>query len=99
MNTSSTLRTFITGVTVSSMSNVTADDIKAFLTVVGLPNNNLQIFLMSKLSLTSQASPPTMINFPAPIELKKGTAINFEHVFTVGAAEVTFTLFGYTQEV
>lgn len=96
--TSATLRTFVTGYSISWQSNVTADNVtyKVLCTPAITGAANTPLIWEEKLSLTA-TDRTKAINFSDPIELKAATTLLLSNIFTVGAATANMIIYGYTQ--
>ena len=85
---------FLTNVSLSAMSNVTADTVFYTLTTQLKGDTARTILRMDKLSLTA-FSDNIAIDFSFPVELDPGSTIVISHNFSVGASIISSSIQGY----
>ena len=88
------IRTFMTGILCSLMSNVTCDDVSVTLNYSDYLGNATSITPIGKLTLTA-TSQTVYIQLSPPIQITDASNLTFAHVFTAGASMLSLKVFGY----
>lgn len=91
--TPSTKDFYLTSLTLSHQSNVTADNVE--IVVKGYVNGEqVNLILFRKLT-TTVTEGTTSLSLPIPLKLDRGSIISYRNVFTVGASAGSVVVMGY----
>lgn len=86
--------TFLTGIFLNHTTDGANDGTSAFISAT-MPNGNVETLMnLTKITLVA-SSQNAYIQFNPPIRVKKGTDVNFGHVFTAGSSNAGMTIYGY----